>query len=56
MFILSAANCPLSGEYDGASLLDIAPTLLDLAGYQIPSSMQGRSLVVGMEKQIPVSA
>ena len=56
MFILSAANCPLSGEYDGASLLDIAPTLLDLAGYQIPSSMQGRSLVVGMGKQIPVSA
>jgi predicted AlkP superfamily phosphohydrolase/phosphomutase len=56
MFILSAANCPLSGEYDGASLLDIAPTLLDLAGYQIPGSMQGRSLVVGMEKQIPVSA
>jgi predicted AlkP superfamily phosphohydrolase/phosphomutase len=56
MFILSAANCPLSGEYDGASLLDVAPTLLDLAGYQIPGAMQGRSLVVGMKKQIPVSA
>jgi arylsulfatase A-like enzyme len=34
-------------------LLDIAPTLLDLAGYEIPESMQGRSLVAGMEKKIP---
>jgi arylsulfatase A-like enzyme len=41
----------LSGEYEGARLLDIAPTLLDLAGYEIPDSMQGRSLVAGMEKK-----
>ena len=32
MFILNAPNCPLNGEYEGARLLDIAPTLLDLAG------------------------
>jgi predicted AlkP superfamily phosphohydrolase/phosphomutase len=51
MFILAAPNCPLSGEYDGARLLDIAPTLLDLAGYEIPETMQGRSLVAGMEKE-----
>jgi predicted AlkP superfamily phosphohydrolase/phosphomutase len=51
MFILAAPNCPLNGEYDGARLLDIAPTLLDLAGYEIPESMQGRSLVAGMEKR-----
>jgi predicted AlkP superfamily phosphohydrolase/phosphomutase len=51
MFILAAPNCPLSGEYEGAGLLDIAPTLLDLAGYEIPESMQGRSLVAGMEKK-----
>jgi predicted AlkP superfamily phosphohydrolase/phosphomutase len=51
MFILTAPNCPLSGEYEGARLLDIAPTLLDLAGYEIPDSMQGRSLVAGMEKK-----
>jgi predicted AlkP superfamily phosphohydrolase/phosphomutase len=56
MFVLAAPNCPLQGEYEGASLLDIAPTLLDLAGYEIPSSMQGRSLVAGVEKEIPVSA
>ena len=51
MFILTAPNCPLSGEYEGARLLDIAPTLLDLAGYEIPETMQGRSLVAGMEKK-----
>ena len=31
----------------GARLLDIAPTLMDLGGYEIPASMQGRSLVAG---------
>jgi len=51
MFILVAPNCPLRGEYEGARLLDIAPTLLDLAGYEIPETMQGRSLVDGMEKK-----
>jgi predicted AlkP superfamily phosphohydrolase/phosphomutase len=51
MFILNASNCPLSGEYEGANLLDIAPTLLDLAGHEIPESMQGRSLVAGVEKK-----
>ena len=51
MFILNAPNSPLSGEYEGARLLDIAPTLLDLAGYEIPDSMQGRSLVLGMKEK-----
>jgi predicted AlkP superfamily phosphohydrolase/phosphomutase len=44
MFILAAPSCSLRGEYEGARLLDIAPTLLDLAGYEIPASMQGQSL------------
>lgn len=44
MFILSGPNSNLHGEYKGARLLDIAPTLLDLAGYKIPAAMQGRSL------------
>jgi predicted AlkP superfamily phosphohydrolase/phosphomutase len=55
MFLLAAANCPLHGEYQGARLLDIAPTLLDLAGYEIPSSMQGRSLVANLDKTAPQS-
>jgi hypothetical protein len=50
-FILAAPNCPLRGEYEGARLLDMAPTLLDLAGFDIPQSMQGKSLVAGMEKK-----
>ena len=53
MFLLAAPNCPLRGKYEGAKLLDVAPTLLDLAGYEIPNSMQGRSLVAGMEKKPP---
>jgi len=43
-FILSSPNSPLRGEFQGAKLLDIAPTLMDLAGYKIPTAMQGRSL------------
>jgi predicted AlkP superfamily phosphohydrolase/phosphomutase len=53
VFIIAAPNCPARGEYEGACLLDIAPTLLDLAGYEIPETMQGRSLVTGMEKKTP---
>jgi len=49
MFLLAAPNLPLRGEYTGARLLDIAPTLLDLGGYQIPTSMQGRSLAKGVK-------
>ena len=43
-FILAAPNLAPRGEIAGARLLDIAPTLLDLAGYEIPDSMQGHSL------------
>jgi predicted AlkP superfamily phosphohydrolase/phosphomutase len=52
MFILNASNSRLNGEYEGANLLDIAPTLLDLAGYEIPESMQGRSLMDGVRKNV----
>jgi predicted AlkP superfamily phosphohydrolase/phosphomutase len=44
-FVLAAPNSPLQGELQGARLLDIAPTLLELGGYDVPSSMQGRSLI-----------
>jgi predicted AlkP superfamily phosphohydrolase/phosphomutase len=46
-FILAAANSTLSGEIEGAHLLDIAPTLLELAGSDVPDAMQGRSLLQG---------
>lgn len=53
MFILVAPNNPLGGHYEGARLLDMAPTLLDLAGHEIPGSMQGRSLIAGLERPRP---
>ena len=43
-FILAAPNCAVRGEYAGARLLDIAPTLFQLAGYTVPETMQGRAL------------
>jgi predicted AlkP superfamily phosphohydrolase/phosphomutase len=46
-FILAAPHNPLYGELQGAHLLDIAPTLLELGGYEIPTSMQGKSLAAG---------
>jgi predicted AlkP superfamily phosphohydrolase/phosphomutase len=46
-FILAASTNPLHGEVAGARLLDIAPTLLELGGYDVPPSMQGRSLAAG---------
>ena len=46
-FILAAPNCPLRGEFKGAHLLNVAPTLLELGGYDTPRSMQGKSLLEG---------
>jgi predicted AlkP superfamily phosphohydrolase/phosphomutase len=43
-FILAASSNSLSGEVQGAHLLDIAPTLLELGGYDVPPSMQGSPL------------
>ena len=44
-FILSAPKSPLTGEIEGARLLDMMPTLMQLAGHTIPEAMQGHSLV-----------
>ena len=46
-FILAASNNPLRGEFAGAHILDMSPTLLELGGYDVPNSMQGKSLVSG---------
>jgi predicted AlkP superfamily phosphohydrolase/phosphomutase len=46
-FVLGAPGLEPMGEVEGAHLLDIAPTLLDLGGYDVPPSMQGKSLVSG---------
>ncbi|HEY3418005.1 MAG TPA: alkaline phosphatase family protein, partial [Armatimonadota bacterium] len=46
-FILAAPNSPLHGELQRVHLLDIAPTLLELGGYEPLPDAQGRSLVDG---------
>jgi predicted AlkP superfamily phosphohydrolase/phosphomutase len=51
VFVLAAPGSPLCGEYQGAKLLDLAPTLFDLAGYEIPAAMQGRSLVAAAQQK-----
>ena len=46
-FILAAPNLPELGEISGARLLDVAPTLMEVGGYDIPPAFQGRSLFGG---------
>lgn len=41
-FVLAGPGVPAVGEVANAHLLDIAPTLLSLAGYEVPGYMQGR--------------
>jgi len=48
-FILVGDGVPDSGWTEGAHLLDMAPTLLARAGYDIPTSMQGRDLLGGID-------
>lgn len=55
-FVLVAPGCPVSGEVEGAKLLDMAPTLLELGGYDVPLSMQGQSLVAGYEAPAVVAS
>jgi predicted AlkP superfamily phosphohydrolase/phosphomutase len=49
-FILAGSNNVLHGEVAGAHLLHIAPTLLELGGYDVPACMQGRSLSQGVTR------
>jgi predicted AlkP superfamily phosphohydrolase/phosphomutase len=46
-FILAAPNVPPLGELSGARLLDIAPTLMEVGGYETPDTFQGHSLFAG---------
>jgi hypothetical protein len=48
-FVLVAGSNPISGEHKGGSSSDIAPTLVQLAGYPLPSATEGKSWVAGME-------
>jgi hypothetical protein len=52
-FILVAPENPLAGELEGVKMLNISPTLLDLAGYTLPDTHQAESLVYGYQKSDP---
>jgi predicted AlkP superfamily phosphohydrolase/phosphomutase len=54
--VLASPLGSVRGEITGAHLLDIAPTLLELAGYDVPSSMQGQSLAGKATNVQPLSA
>jgi predicted AlkP superfamily phosphohydrolase/phosphomutase len=42
-FILAGPNVAPQGAVEGAHLLGVAPTLLELGGYDVPPSMRGRA-------------
>jgi predicted AlkP superfamily phosphohydrolase/phosphomutase len=54
-FVLSSLNNPLSGEVEHARLIDMAPTLLELGGYEVPATMQGRSRLSGSSGRGPAT-
>jgi bisphosphoglycerate-independent phosphoglycerate mutase (AlkP superfamily) len=43
--ILAAPNARSAAKFQGRHLLNIAPTLLELGGYDVPPSMTGTSLL-----------
>jgi hypothetical protein len=49
-FVLAAPGYPALGELYDVAWLDLAPTVLDAAGYDLPTSLPGRSLVAGIER------
>ncbi len=48
-FVLVSGNNPISGEHRDGAVADVAPTLLELAGYPLPAGTAGKSWVAGME-------
>jgi len=41
----------LKGEIAGAHIMQMAPALLELGGYDVPTTMQGTSLLAGQTAQ-----
>jgi predicted AlkP superfamily phosphohydrolase/phosphomutase len=49
IFVASGAGIKNAGEFSGASLIDLAPTLLHLLGLPVPIDMDGRVLTEAIE-------
>ena len=52
-FILIAPNLPELKIRDGGTLIDIAPTVLELLGVEKPTEMTGTSLLKGFSEELP---
>ncbi len=52
-FVFVAPHLPGAGVRDGGSLVDVAPTILDLLGIEKPAAMMGASLVSGSGQNAP---
>jgi 2,3-bisphosphoglycerate-independent phosphoglycerate mutase len=50
-FLIVAPDKPELGLRDGGTLVDVAPTVLQLLGIDQPESMTGRSLVTGVDAE-----
>src|SRR5262249_5968265 len=55
-FIRAAPGLGARGQVERAHILDIAPTLLELGGYDRPQSMRGQSLSTGSVVAGPTGA
>ncbi|RPJ87508.1 MAG: hypothetical protein EHM18_00770 [Acidobacteria bacterium] len=51
-FVLAAANNPLNGPVEGARLIDMAPTLLELSGFPPLPGAQGVSLASPVSQSV----
>lgn len=47
-FVLAGPGLPAGGEVEGVHLLDLAPTLLELGGYDVPPAMRSPSRLSGL--------
>jgi predicted AlkP superfamily phosphohydrolase/phosphomutase len=53
-FVLAGSNVPALGQVNDVHLLDVAPMLLEVGGYDVPSSMRDRSSVTNLAGSVPV--
>jgi hypothetical protein len=56
LWVCPPAGAPLPEARGQASLIDVAPTILDLADVRRPPSFRGRSLLLGRGEPVPVFA
>lgn len=50
-FVISGSGIPAEGEYEGGSILNIAPTVLDVFGLSIPKRMKKPSILSLVKKE-----